>query len=817
MRQLYLLLLALVIMTVTFSGCITEDNSGEIADLKEELQAEIDALKALLEESNSISQVLVEDNVLKLIFANGEVLTTILPESEIPQIGDNGNWWIGAVDLGVPAQSEIPIIGANGNWWIGGEDTGVSFAVTDGQNGKDGVDGANGSDGKDGVDGTNGKDGVNGLTPYIGENGNWWIGTEDTGIKAEGQDGTNGSDGKDGVDGTNGTDGKDGVDGTNGTNGSDGVDGNTPFVGANGNWWIGTDDTGIKAEGQDGVDGTNGLDGADGIGISSVEYDQTSGTLTITLDDATVYSFVLSYEDTLKAVKLNDLNGEYMVSAIYNGDLPFVMFDYTVDNRLETVTYYTTVLNQPVKYLSIDRKYTVGGDIESQSYTEWATKKKAIQEGEIWPEKELGINMTPEDAFFELTGSVDETLSDEFYLSLTGNAVYKDSLIYVMGLDDNGETIVRKFMVRETDATEPFGMIEVGPEGVYVWTTPYDEENEEWSGSYETTNSAYNYRSIYYDGSTYVLGASETITYYPWGQQVLAITDPIDDTSVAGKVDDYVGIYSGDYENPDNALSGDFKTLFKTYSTYEPGDQIDNYSLVYAYEGENFRGYDDGEGEDVFYVTVDNGKIVTVALFDEGEKEDMLGFNYTDNKLTSIDYIYEAIDDIVMVSYDGQGNPIEFSVNPSLLEEQSVEGNIDNELLASLGLIYSYDEYDPTLGMVVEKYHYPDAYTPLINITYNYDMKSFMNHTFMAANPLTSFFDVSNAISEIGWAGHGSATFNEYLNFNEGGYPEEIKTYLQVSASDVPLEATDELEDFGIPINGSVAVKYKLEYVKKNP
>ena len=33
-----------------------------------------------------------------------------------------------------------------------------------------------------------GIDGVDGQTPYIGENGNWWIGNEDTGVKAESTD-----------------------------------------------------------------------------------------------------------------------------------------------------------------------------------------------------------------------------------------------------------------------------------------------------------------------------------------------------------------------------------------------------------------------------------------------------------------------------------------------------------------------------------------------------------------------------------------------------------------------------------------------------
>ena len=43
---------------------------------------------------------------------------------------------------------------------------------------------ATGSDGKDGKDGSDGKDGKDGLTPFIGENGNWWIGEKDTGVKA---------------------------------------------------------------------------------------------------------------------------------------------------------------------------------------------------------------------------------------------------------------------------------------------------------------------------------------------------------------------------------------------------------------------------------------------------------------------------------------------------------------------------------------------------------------------------------------------------------------------------------------------------------
>ncbi|MBC5646944.1 C40 family peptidase [Christensenella tenuis] len=61
-----------------------------------------------------------------------------------------------------------------------------SISGTDGRNGRDG------QDGKDGANGEDGRDGADGQTPYIGSNGNWWIGSTDTGVSVTGQ-GTGGS------------------------------------------------------------------------------------------------------------------------------------------------------------------------------------------------------------------------------------------------------------------------------------------------------------------------------------------------------------------------------------------------------------------------------------------------------------------------------------------------------------------------------------------------------------------------------------------------------------------------------------------------
>ena len=159
-----------------------------------------------------------------------------------------------------------------------------------GENGKNGTDGKDGINGKSievqrateyiqwryegdewqnlvaiaditGPAGQNGKDGANGKTPefrvsentlqwrYVGDE--VWLNLYDLSVLK-------------GLDGRDGTDGKDGTNGQNGSDGADGKDGNTPFIGENGNWWIGDIDTGVKAAGIDGTDGVDGTDGDKG-------------------------------------------------------------------------------------------------------------------------------------------------------------------------------------------------------------------------------------------------------------------------------------------------------------------------------------------------------------------------------------------------------------------------------------------------------------------------------------------------------------------------------------------------------------------------
>ena len=170
-----------------------------------------------------------------------------------------------------------------------------------------------------------GEAGEDGQTPFIGENGHWWIGEVDTGVVAQGQngrDGVDGEDGKNGVDGQNGAPGKDGANAVAPLFLYDADSGNLKISYDSGESWsvlvnIGnmvadgvdgvsitsceindlgelvvsysngkSDNLGVVVA-TDGVDGAPGKNGVDGVGIVGAEVD-VDGSLVITLSNGTV-------------------------------------------------------------------------------------------------------------------------------------------------------------------------------------------------------------------------------------------------------------------------------------------------------------------------------------------------------------------------------------------------------------------------------------------------------------------------------------------------------------------------------------------------
>lgn len=189
-----------------------------------------------------------------------------------------------------------PKIGDNGNWFVGGEDTGIPARGKDGNDGKDGKDalwtiGDNGNwwywdykeerwiDSYKPSTGERGEAGKDGLQYKIGDNGNWFVYNYDT---KEWEDTGKPSQGAKGDKGDKGNDGSNGNSGTSGTNGANGLsayqlwynelhskgllDPHDPSK-----HWDVTDDSEEAfwryLRGNDGKDGAPGKDGKDASGI----------------------------------------------------------------------------------------------------------------------------------------------------------------------------------------------------------------------------------------------------------------------------------------------------------------------------------------------------------------------------------------------------------------------------------------------------------------------------------------------------------------------------------------------------------------------
>ena len=169
------------------------------------------------------------------------VFAFVMVGCEEGQAGKDGATWLSGTDAPTSAagsvgdfyldEDDFDIYKNTEDGWvlignIKGEAGPQGPAGVDGEDGQDGAQGPAGSDGQDGAQGEQGpagEDGADGKTPYIGENGNWWIGDTDTGVKAEGVDGEDGQDGAQGPQGEKGEQGEQGPQGEKGEQGDPGV------------------------------------------------------------------------------------------------------------------------------------------------------------------------------------------------------------------------------------------------------------------------------------------------------------------------------------------------------------------------------------------------------------------------------------------------------------------------------------------------------------------------------------------------------------------------------------------------------------------
>jgi len=175
----------------------------------------------------------------------------------------------------------------------------------------------------------------------IDSNGNLIFRDENLG-KIKGQDGTdgkNGLDGKDGLNGKNGIDGEDGTNGLNGINGVDGKDGETPYIGENGNWWIGSSDTGYLAIDKEDLVLSQG----DSISVypnEPFEWAVTLSDTVVSINRFEIFVDVIDFNNySISNTRQGYLKSDYESDEVYSPYKGNVTISGTVETTIENPYY----------------------------------------------------------------------------------------------------------------------------------------------------------------------------------------------------------------------------------------------------------------------------------------------------------------------------------------------------------------------------------------------------------------------------------------------------------------------------------------------
>jgi hypothetical protein len=194
---------------------------GDLADLTTDAKANLVAAineAARTGGSESIG-LRVADGYIQYSTDGGRTWQSLISVADLK--GDKG-------DTGATGPQGTP--GAKGDTGPAGPQGPAGAPGKDGVKGDKGDPGPQGVPGKDGADGKPGAAGADGLTPHIGDNGNWYVGSTDTGKPSRGATGAKGDAGATGPAGAPGKDGEKGDPGT---------PGKTPIRGAD--YWTAAD------------------------------------------------------------------------------------------------------------------------------------------------------------------------------------------------------------------------------------------------------------------------------------------------------------------------------------------------------------------------------------------------------------------------------------------------------------------------------------------------------------------------------------------------------------------------------------------------
>lgn len=192
--------------TVRFIVCLKKTNQE--GAVEQEYNTTVATLQAL--EGIEPSGQIVEDNP--------EVIESILKRLDVLEENGGGGGTPGKDGREIELQKSSTAI----QWRYVGDESWtdlVQLSEITGPAGPQGEQGPKGETGSQGQTGPQGPKGDNGITPTIGENGNWYLGEEDTGKPSRGEQGPAGQDGAKGEKGDRGDIGPQGETGPQGAAG----------------------------------------------------------------------------------------------------------------------------------------------------------------------------------------------------------------------------------------------------------------------------------------------------------------------------------------------------------------------------------------------------------------------------------------------------------------------------------------------------------------------------------------------------------------------------------------------------------------------
>ena len=514
-----------------------------------------------------------------------------------------------------------------------------------------------------------------------------------------------------------------------------GEDGATPYIGDDGNWWIGDENTGVSATGKEGV------------GIKEITYDEETGILTIVLTNGQESKFVISTSDAgdLSALIMSDLNGKYLVKRITMGDIPYVEVDYTEDNQIKKLTSYTADGYQTLKSFELEKIYEDGLPVQVASRM-YATEKTTKYEDEHFEDNTVYYEYSENKGDWFLEENADGTYY-YYYLDYEREGKYG----YERSFATKGSRLNNEIVSNDDDTYK-----------LYYFRFNMDVINDD-TGSYDT----------YY-------------IYYIKEDCLIYDTEPQEREIVVKSNDNTFKFY---YVHYHDEFMVEGEAVYKYFGalsyirtiqgTYEIGDLVDEAYTEMEYNSDKtidkiYNSKKDGEEADSYFQhSYDGDKLAKVELYtkdgDNWTKEAVyLSFTYNSQGLLeeTIEHDEEGTETVIAkIDYDQEGNPVEvFRYFGDITYEDYFSYNYYEQIDPNTGRHYDGDEVYMEAGLY-----------SVAKLEYDYTMKNFFGNTLAGLFPELYDLNFNNAIKSATVSNSFISGAMEYKDFNDGGYPEVIK------------------------------------------